>query len=49
MLEIIPLVLGPVGTNAYLVGEVESQQAVVIDPAWDGEFIVEAAQPAGLA
>ena len=47
MLEILTFVLGPVGTNAYLVGEAESQQAVVIDPAWDGEFIVEEARQRG--
>jgi hydroxyacylglutathione hydrolase len=41
MLEIIPLVLGPVGTNAYLVGDPLSKSAVVVDPAWDGELILE--------
>lgn len=41
MLEIISLVLGPVGTNAYLVGDPQSHSAVVIDPAWDGELILE--------
>ena len=40
MLEIIPLILGPVATNAYLVGETNSHSAVVVDPAWDGELIV---------
>ncbi len=39
MLTIVPLVLGPVQTNCYLVGEETSHQAVVIDPAWDGEKI----------
>jgi glyoxylase-like metal-dependent hydrolase (beta-lactamase superfamily II) len=43
MLEIIPLVLGPVATNAYLVGDTISHSAVVVDPAWDGELIVEEA------
>jgi hydroxyacylglutathione hydrolase len=47
MLEIIPLVLGPVATNAYLVGETLSQTAVVVDPAWDGELIVEEAKRRG--
>jgi len=41
MLEIIALVLGPVGTNAYLVGDPQSHSAVIIDPAWDGELILE--------
>jgi hydroxyacylglutathione hydrolase len=44
MLEIIPKVLGPVATNAYLVGDSSSHAAVVIDPAWDGELIVEEAR-----
>jgi glyoxylase-like metal-dependent hydrolase (beta-lactamase superfamily II) len=39
MLTIVPLVMGPVQTNCYLVGEETSRQAVVIDPAWDGEKI----------
>jgi hydroxyacylglutathione hydrolase len=43
MLEIIPMVLGPVATNAYLVGDTARQEAVVIDPAWDGELIVDEA------
>jgi len=43
MLEIISLVLGPVETNAYLVGDTISHSAVVVDPAWDGELIVEEA------
>jgi len=44
MLEIIPLVLGPVMTNTYLVGDPQSQSAVVVDPAWDGELILEEAK-----
>ncbi len=44
MLEIIPMVLGPVATNSYLVGDPASHTAVVIDPAWDGELIVEEAR-----
>jgi hydroxyacylglutathione hydrolase len=47
MLEIIPLVLGPVATNAYLVGETTNHTAVVVDPAWDGELIVEEARRRG--
>jgi len=41
MLEIIPLVLGPVGTNTYLVADPLCHSAVVVDPAWDGELILE--------
>ncbi len=47
MLEIVAMVLGPVGTNAYLVGDTSSQSAVVVDPAWDGELIVEEARRRG--
>jgi hydroxyacylglutathione hydrolase len=35
------LVLGPVGTNAYLLGDAQSHSAAVVDPAWDGELILE--------
>jgi hydroxyacylglutathione hydrolase len=41
MLEIIPLILGPVATNTYLVADTQSRSTVVIDPAWDGELILE--------
>lgn len=47
MLEIIPLVLGPVGTNAYLVGDTQTHSAAVIDPAWDGEIILDEARRHG--
>ncbi|MCZ2127852.1 MAG: MBL fold metallo-hydrolase [Anaerolineales bacterium] len=44
MLEIVQFTLGPVETNAYLVADPETQEAVVIDPAWDGHIILNAAQ-----
>jgi hydroxyacylglutathione hydrolase len=44
MLEIIPFTLGPVETNAYLIADGLTGEAVVIDPAWDGQKIVEAAE-----
>ncbi len=47
MIEIVSMVLGPVATNAFLVGEPESRSAVVIDPAWDGELIVDEAERHG--
>jgi len=47
MVNIVTLVLGPVQTNAYLVGDTEAKEAVVIDPAWDGELIVEEAEKRG--
>lgn len=47
MLEIVPFVLGPVQTNAYLVADPASGDAAVIDPAWDGAVILEAARKRG--
>lgn len=43
MVEIHPFVLGMVQTNTYLLGDDESKEAVVIDPADDGQAIVHAA------
>jgi glyoxylase-like metal-dependent hydrolase (beta-lactamase superfamily II) len=47
MMEIVTLVLGPVQTNAYLVADGETKEAVVIDPAWDGEAILTEARQRG--
>jgi glyoxylase-like metal-dependent hydrolase (beta-lactamase superfamily II) len=47
MLEFVTLVLGPVQTNAYLVGDGEVKEAVVIDPAWEGELIAKEAGQRG--
>ena len=47
MLEIVPLVLGPVQTNTYLVADSDIKEAVVIDPAWDGGSIYQVAQQRG--
>ncbi len=47
MLEIVSFVLGPVMTNGYLVADPESGEAVVIDPADEGEKIVAEAQQLG--
>ena len=44
MLEIVSFTLGPAQTNAYLVADPETGEAVVIDPAWDGHLILKAAQ-----
>jgi glyoxylase-like metal-dependent hydrolase (beta-lactamase superfamily II) len=38
------MVLGPVQTNAYLVGDAATGEAVVIDPAWDGAAILREAE-----
>ena len=47
MLEIVSFTLGPAQTNAYLVADSETREAAVIDPAWDGHLILEAAQKRG--
>jgi glyoxylase-like metal-dependent hydrolase (beta-lactamase superfamily II) len=44
MLEVLTLSLGPVGTNAYLIADSETREAVVIDPAWDGHIILQKAK-----
>lgn len=46
-LEIVPLTLGPVLTNAYLVADPETGEAAVIDPAWDGRVILAEAKKRG--
>ncbi len=47
MLQINKQVLGPVVTNTYIVVDPESNQAVVIDPAWDGDKLGEDINKAG--
>jgi glyoxylase-like metal-dependent hydrolase (beta-lactamase superfamily II) len=47
MLEVVTMVLGPVSTNAYLIADSESGEAVVIDPAWDGHLIAAEAERRG--
>ena len=47
MLEIVSFTLGPAQTNAYLVADSETRDAAVIDPAWDGELILNAARQRG--
>lgn len=39
MLTIVPLILGPVATNSYLIADSDTAEAAVIDPAWDGHLI----------
>ncbi|GAB4482526.1 MAG: MBL fold metallo-hydrolase [Anaerolineales bacterium] len=46
-MEIIPFTLGPVQTNAYLIGDPQTKEAAVIDPAWDGALILAEAQKHG--
>jgi len=49
MMKVITLVLGPVETNTYIVADPDTQEAVVIDPAWDGEKIALRANREGWA
>lgn len=46
-LEIKRLTLGMVSTNAYLIGDTETNTAVLIDPVDDAETILAAANDAG--
>jgi hydroxyacylglutathione hydrolase len=46
-LEIVSFTLGPAATNAYLIGDTASDEAAVIDPAWDGHVILDAAAQRG--
>lgn len=46
-IKILQLPLGPLQTNAYLLGCQQSKQAAVIDPSWDGRLIVETAEQEG--
>ncbi len=47
-LKAIQLPLGPLQTNCYLMVCAATDQAAVIDPAWDGRAIVAQAQRQGL-
>jgi glyoxylase-like metal-dependent hydrolase (beta-lactamase superfamily II) len=46
-MDIVKLVLGPVQTNAYIVADRETGEAIVIDPADDGIRIVAEAEKRG--
>lgn len=46
-LEVVKLTQGPAATNAYLLADSASGEAVVVDPAWDGEAIRAEAQERG--
>jgi glyoxylase-like metal-dependent hydrolase (beta-lactamase superfamily II) len=47
MINIKTMQLGPVMTNAYLVADEATLEAVVIDPAWDGDLILAEAETQG--
>jgi hydroxyacylglutathione hydrolase len=42
-LQIASFALGPAMTNSYLVAESVQLKAVIIDPAWNGDFILQEA------
>lgn len=46
-LEVVRFAQGPTATNAYLVADGTSGEAVVVDPAWDGDQIQAAAEERG--
>jgi hydroxyacylglutathione hydrolase len=48
-LEIVTFELGPLQTNTYLIADSAKREAAVIDPAWDGERIVDEAETRGWA
>lgn len=47
MLEVLKFTLGPAATNAYLLANPETHEAISIDPAWDGHIILNAANARG--
>lgn len=46
-IKILQLPLGPLQTNCYVLGCLETQQAAVIDPSWNGRAIAERAREQG--
>jgi glyoxylase-like metal-dependent hydrolase (beta-lactamase superfamily II) len=47
MLNILTLILGPVSTNCYIIADSDTGEAMVIDPAWDGQKIFLESQKRG--
>ena len=46
-MKITSLTLGPVQTNTYIVADTETNESIVIDPAWDGAEIAKIALESG--
>ena len=46
-LSVVQLPLGPLQTNCYLMACTVTQQAAVVDPAWDGRAILAQATQHG--
>ncbi len=47
-MKLISLTLGPVQTNTYIVADPDTNEAIVVDPSWDGAEIAKTALEAGL-
>ena len=47
MLRIHSMTLGPAVTNTYIIANETSNDALVIDPSWDGHLILDAAKERG--
>ena len=47
MIQILQLPLGPLQTNCYLAACDDTNEAVVIDPSWNGRFIADTAAERG--
>ena len=47
MLQITKMVLGHVATNTYILVDPDTNQAVIVDPAWDGDVIGEQIKKGG--
>ena len=47
MLTILPLTVGPLETNAYILADPDRGEAVVIDPGWEGAHIARVIQEHG--
>jgi hydroxyacylglutathione hydrolase len=46
-LEIVSLQLGPMENNTYLIADSETKQAAVIDPSFESEAVIQAAESRG--
>ena len=46
-MKITSLTLGPVQTNTYIVADTKTNEAIIIDPAWDGAEIAKVALAEG--
>lgn len=43
-IDVKKLTLGPMGNNVYLLGDLESRDAVMIDPSFDGQAVLKFAE-----